>query len=347
MNTFPNQVCRKGQKARAFVFTWNNYTPEVITHIRDKIPYEWVIYSEEIAPTTGTPHLQGYIRCKGAQLWSSYIKFFTISEGNSAHIAPAKGDPETNWTYITKPNPDESPKTVYEYGTRPEFTRKRITALKNLGKANEANEAMWAQALKDARNGDFDCIPPNLYVRYRRTWYDEYRMHKKPQPMEGFIPRPWQQKVLDLLEEKPDDRTILWYWDMKGNVGKSTLTKYLQRNLGAYISMGGKNADIAYCYNNEPIAVFDLTRATTEEFMPFKAMESLKNGWIFSPKYESCNKYFDPPHVVVFANVPCPKGKFSEDRIKETQLGLTHLDVQPTELPNVFECEYVDDSLLF
>lgn len=49
-------------KARNWTFTLNNYTPRDIERLAK--PYDevkYVAYSHEVAPTTGTPHLQGFV----------------------------------------------------------------------------------------------------------------------------------------------------------------------------------------------------------------------------------------------------------------------------------------------
>lgn len=67
--------------------------------------------------------------------------------------------------------------------------------------------------------------------------------------------------------------------------------------------------------------MFNLARST-EDFVSYSALESLKDGLIFSGKYESKLKCFSQPHVLVFANFgpnDCEdekgKIKISPDRI--------------------------------
>ena len=43
-------------------------------------------------------------------------------------------------------------------------------------------------------------------------------------------------------------------------------------------------------------------------------MESIKNGRVFSAKYESKMKVFDPPHVICFANFEPKREAMSADR---------------------------------
>jgi hypothetical protein len=43
--------------------------------------------------------------------------------------------------------------------------------------------------------------------------------------------------------------------------------------------------------------------------------EQLKNGFLLSTKYMPEKKVFRPPHVVFLANVACPPGKWSADRV--------------------------------
>jgi len=53
----------------------------------------------------------------------------------------------------------------------------------------------------------------------------------------------------------------------------------------------------------------------------FGFMEQMKNGRIFSSKYQSGFKFFSRPHVVVFANVYPPFGAFSKDRLEVFVIG--------------------------
>lgn len=59
---FPLNRLTKMSRSENWVFTINNYTEETIETLK-KIPVEkaWVIFGEEVAPSTGTKHLQGFI----------------------------------------------------------------------------------------------------------------------------------------------------------------------------------------------------------------------------------------------------------------------------------------------
>lgn len=50
-------------RSYAWCFTLNNYTDEEIRRL-ESLECERLVVGKEVAPTTGTPHLQGYIRFK-------------------------------------------------------------------------------------------------------------------------------------------------------------------------------------------------------------------------------------------------------------------------------------------
>jgi len=77
--------------------------------------------------------------------------------------------------------------------------------------------------------------------------------------------------------------------------------------------VGGKTADVAYMYDNQPIVVFDLPRDSAD-FTNYGTIEHMKDGQIISPKYTSVCKMFDVPHVIVFANFLPDMNKLSVDR---------------------------------
>lgn len=77
-----------------------------------------------------------------------------------------------------------------------------------------------------------------------------------------------------------------------------------------------KHADMAYALPNVLRVLFlDCTRQQVE-FLPYSFIESLKDGVVFSPKYESRVKHYGPVHVVVMMNQNPDMDKLSEDRYR-------------------------------
>ena len=104
--------------------------------------------------------------------------------------------------------------------------------------------------------------------------------------------RLWQRIVLNALERDPDPRKMLWIWDQSGNKGKSFLATYLAKD--AFVTGNGKSADIKYPYDGQQIVVFDFSR-TQQAIVNYEVKEDIKNGQLFSTKYESCMKIHEVP----------------------------------------------------
>lgn len=130
-------------------------------------------------------------------------------------------------------------------------------------------------------------------------------------PTTGWYP--WQSTIIEILSLSRDsseaEREIIWIYDPVGNKGKSFLCKFLHLNNRAFYTTGGKKTDIAHAYDGQDIVLFDFAR-TQEEHVNYTAIEELKNGMIFSSKYQSMTKVsvstttkkISPPWVVCFAN---------------------------------------------
>lgn len=95
--------------------------------------------------------------------------------------------------------------------------------------------------------------------------------------------------------------------------------RWLVEHKQAFYCNGGKATDLCHAYNGQPICIFDYVR-DAKEYVGYGVIEQLKNGILFSPKYESGLKRFDIPHVFIFANFLLEDGKFSADRIKLYEL---------------------------
>lgn len=130
----------------------------------------------------------------------------------------------------------------------------------------------------------------------------------------------WQEKVVKLVEKPVDDRKIYWFWESKGNVGKSALVRYLVLKHNA-ILISGKGADIKYqiktfydTHGTGPkIVIYDIPR-TAENYVNYTALEEVKNGLFASNKYESSMVVINPPHFLCFANFEPYLGAVSLDR---------------------------------
>ncbi len=148
-----------------------------------------------------------------------------------------------------------------------------------------------------------------------------------------FVPRIWQEAIIAIVKKPAHNRWIWWIYDDKGGMGKSRLTTHLCSEYNA-IELSGRFQDIAHGYNSQPIVLFDIPRAEKLEMLldTYKAAEALKNGAIFSPKYESCLKRFTVPHVIFFSNQPAPAGVWSADRLQFIQLS-TPPGFNPVSVP--------------
>ena len=158
----------------------------------------------------------------------------------------------------------------------------------------------------------------------------------------SFVFRPWQAAIHKIASGKPHDRHIYWIEDGKGNTGKSRLTTWMCREMGA-VELDGRQMDAAFSYTGQPIVIFDLARcvdtATLKDM--YTVAEKLKNGQIYSSKYMSRLKVFHVPHVFFFSNSPPPIGVWSADRLQHIVLsaadgfhaGSQVLEVIPEEAP--------------
>lgn len=136
-----------------------------------------------------------------------------------------------------------------------------------------------------------------------------------PEPIELCEPYGWQLDVINIAKDKPDKRTIHWYWEPDGNIGKSELCKWLVVNMKAVICNGKAN-DIYHAIvkaRYRKIIVVDVPRENID-YVNYTALENVKNGLIFSGKYDSQQLVFNNPHVFVFANEEPRYHAMSADR---------------------------------
>lgn len=132
--------------------------------------------------------------------------------------------------------------------------------------------------------------------------------------------RDWQKDIINIIKEEPDDRTIRWYYDYKGNIGKTALCKYICVNFNA-IYISGKSSDCKYMivkYKESKggfpdVVIFDIPRCNMD-YINYEAIEKIKDGIFFSNKYECDMVIMNSPHLLIFANEEPDYNKLSSDR---------------------------------
>jgi hypothetical protein len=130
----------------------------------------------------------------------------------------------------------------------------------------------------------------------------------------------WQMEVVKYYYKdykEPNDRNIYWIYDPVGCVGKTALCKWfvIKKDFG-YLN-NAKTSDICFYAKENPKEgyVFDFCRSN-EDKINYQAIESLKNGILFSPKYESGVLLMDSPIIFCFSNFEPDTSMMSKDRWK-------------------------------
>lgn len=287
-----------GSKHNYYCFTLNNYVEDELVRLRTQFTSEevrYALFGYEIAPTTGTPHLQGYVAFKTRKSFS-FVKAFLPER---THFKACRGSEAKNREYCSKDG------KIEEFGTYDV----------NAGKRNDLESFKEAvkSGVRDMKRlrEDFS----NICSKYPR-FVDSYIRDNIPEP--PLKPHPlndWQTKVNEVLKKPANDREVIFIVDKVGNKGKSWFAKYYcSLHSDAFIMRPTKHADMAYALPNELRVLFlDCTRQQVE-FMPYTFMEELKDGLVFSCKYESCVKKYNDMHVVVLMNQEPDMTKLSEDR---------------------------------
>lgn len=171
--------------------------------------------------------------------------------------------------------------------------KKRLTALKKLD-----IRIHWEPTRNEDASVDYCKKEGKVFTNEIQKSYGKW---------ESIKWKNWQCDILNLIKTEANDRTVHWYWENKGNTGKSFLTKYLVEVKNALV-VNGKLADICHqvakrCEDNIGIniVIIDVPRCS-RGLISYQAIEMLKNGLIYSGKYEGGQYTFDSPHVIIFAN---------------------------------------------
>ncbi len=146
-----------GPTSTKWCFTLNNPTgdqEEALWAMQDNEKrLEYAVWQKEIAPTTGTPHIQGYVILKGHAKPNKYMQdnFF------NCRWKIANGSTEQNYVYCTKPGGVAGP---WEYGIKP------------VNKQGKRNDLLAVKAKLDAGAPMTQIAEEHFpsFVRYERAF---------------------------------------------------------------------------------------------------------------------------------------------------------------------------------
>lgn len=283
----------QGQGAR-WCFTLNNYTDEDVRRlsvIGGDITY--ICFGKEVGDS-GTPHLQGLI------CFSKRHRFKKVSEivGKQAHIELCR-NVNASIQYCKKDGDYVEVGSISTQGSRNDLEAFKAAVL-----GGEFN-------LKRLRQDHSEVI-----AKYPRFAMEYISDNIPKRSIEEHVLHDWQKSLKERLDSEPDDRSIVFVVDYRGNSGKTWFAHwYCSLHDGCQVIQPAKKADMAYVLDATVRVLFiDAPRSKQGEYLQYDFLEDVKNGYVFSTKYESRVKELQKVHVVCLMNEDPDMAKLSSDR---------------------------------
>jgi hypothetical protein len=316
--------------ARSFAITFNGDDAELLQSVWFEIAEQldaelhcvnqWICNFE--TGEAGNHHLQMHVDCSEAIRPSGLVNAFPCIAG--AHFEACR-DLLDSRSYCRKKQGEKKGDVWWHQEWRkPGYVERGLAAAKP---ANAAG-LLFERCRDMAVSGDswvsirrvFALENPMVFGRISKQLEEVYKAVSAPKVVVNPVLRPWQSMLEARLTGVADGRTITWVYDPIGNNGKSWLCNYLVRNKGAIV-LDGKSTDMYYGYNEQKVVCMDIARGQSENMAHLHvAAEKIGSGTIFNSKYESGMKVFDPPHIVIFANVRHDAAMWTAGRCVEIDL---------------------------
>jgi len=295
-------------RSKRWCFTINNWTADHVATLSALVPEsaDYVVYGREVAPDTGTRHLQGFV------IFPDRKRLVTARNLlGGGHLEVTRGTNEAASTYCKKDADFD------EFGSLP--------ADVGQGKRTDIDLFVELVASLEFRPADRRIARefPALWLRSGERLHQLVVHLREPIDLGTGEPRlGWQRELVDELSGEPNDRHIRFLVDEQGNQGKSWMCRHLLMSReDVQVLRIGKRDDLAHMIDEtKRIFLFDVPRQQME-FLQYSILESLKDRMVSSPKYNSTMKILEHvPHVVVFCNESPDYLQMSLDRIKVTNI---------------------------
>lgn len=307
-----------------------------------------VVIGEELAPSTGRPHLHITASHSGKK---SFNWWRTKLVDSGLYLSGDNRDDSTDspeagvfglWMRVQRSTNLKAKEYVGKNGNlRLDLDN---DAGRHQGERNDLGEF-----LEDVKSGrctstrDVMESHPKVLARFPRFVQLAMTTYVEVDPTRGApLPsdlRSWQIDLLEIAlrnpELGPDVRAINVVVGTVGNEGKSFMGRYLQRIVREHfgrpafkvqVIRPNKGDNMAYVLREDnDVIIFDVPRAKSVYFQ-YHLCEEIKDGLVTSYKYEPREMLLKPCHVFIFTNDftnEDDKGHtiFSDDRLRWLQIG--------------------------
>ena len=257
-----------------FCFTHCNYKTEDIDYLKHVVGplCTWMIVGKETCPTTGTPHLQGFVYLKKKMSENKIKKsIMRFPSGKMAVCIPAKGNNQSQKAYCSKEGDffeiGEQPRDAGEAGA--EASTSRWDRIRVLAQTNNNYNTFF-----DAVNDEFPDVALNMVDKLPK-YYEQNNKSKIP-------------KKLDVVAE--------WMMGPPGT-GKSYAAR--EENPDAYVKCAtGKFFD---GYDGEDCIILeDLDQYSLKDIMPI--FKQLTDQYQLRVEIKGTTKLIRPKKIVVTSN---------------------------------------------
>lgn len=229
-NLNPFAFTQTMSKCRSYCFTLNNYT-EIELNALKSVPLEqnnirYLCFGQEIAPTTGTPHLQGFLYLTNPR---TMVALHRLPGFGRAAFIRANGTPQQNRDYCIKGDEEGGPEKVldenfFEYGSFP-----------SQGARNDLQQAALDFVESGYSMSRLANTKPDIFIKFHN----------------GFR----QMAALQFQDQRNWKTKILWLYGPTGT-GKSRTAADLSTH---GVSLYYKDPTNKWWdgYTNQPVAVVD------------------------------------------------------------------------------------------
>jgi len=209
----------------SYCFTYNNYTEDTIYELKLWINEncKYGCFQKEVAPTTGTQHLQGYFSLKKKKTMASIQKIL-VQRGISLALINANGTPTQNRQYCSKPGGQD----FWESGD-----------INIVGQGTRTDLSLACDKIKNKRPlSEVASDHPETFVKY----------HRGLAALEFTLDKPIDEREMEV---------VLLFGD--AGTGKSHKAAMLAKLYGSYYRLGVPNGHSVWWdgYEGEKSVIID------------------------------------------------------------------------------------------